>query len=422
MHSRHDTHDVKPGSLRRWIKQFATGIAASALSITTSLALSPSTVYADDYEQANQWILDQINAEEAWEKSKGEDITIAILDSGIMEHPYFDDKDVKDGEDFLTDSGSAYSPASSHGTQVSAAALNVAPEATILPVVVHSEGDTGLNVGNWRAVAEGIRWAVDQGADILNFSFFISSASDDEEELVRDALQYAMNNDVAVVAGAGNDPENQVYLPAAFEGVITVSGSNSENTLWESSTTGPEVTVAAPGDEQRCPIGHADAESDSDWYNEGNEPEDEWESCRGTSLASPAAAGSLALIMGSDSEIDANNAINRLIHTASNGIDGHDNELGYGIIDANAAINANNLNTVDQNPLGEPGASNNSDDDSDTAPGDESVTDEPAIDNASDSEDSNTLAILLIAAASLIVIAAIITWLILRNRAKPKQM
>ncbi|WP_025272300.1 S8 family peptidase [Haloglycomyces albus] len=414
-------------SLWSQIQRFVVGLMASALAVITTITFSPATAMAENHELANQWILDQINAEQAWEHSKGEGITVAVLDSGIMPHPYFDDKDIRDGKDLFTDEEQASNAAAFHGTQVATAALHVAPEITVLPVAVHSESDIGPNFGAWPLVAEGIRWAVDEGADIINFSFGIPGQNGKNEDLMRKALQYAMDNNVIVVGGSGNDPDGPVLFPAAYEGVVTVTGSNPNNELWVSASTGPETTVAAPADEQRCPVGqHVDSgvegESEDDWYNEGNVAEDKWEDCRGTSLASPAVAGALALILASNSDVDANNAINRLIHTSSNGYNGHDNELGYGIIDANDAIEADNLDTVDQNPLGYPlggpGTSYSSDDESDTNTGDGGASDNSADENASNNEESNTLAFLLIAAASLILIAASITWLMLRNRAE----
>ncbi|MFC4334618.1 S8 family serine peptidase [Salininema proteolyticum] len=413
---------------RKWGAAFAT-TAATAL---VGVGLTPGIAIADDHTtmaEDNQWVLDQINAEKAWSSSKGEGVTVAVLDDGFLDHPLLNESNLLEGHDLVVPGNpdGAYNPIAEHGTKVIGSTLMVAPEATILPITIFgdvSPDPSGerfeLDPGEKQRIEDGIRYAVDQGADIITTSFGSHDTSMDTDELLA-AYQYAIDNNVVVVSAAGNSAGEPVGAPARYPGTVAVTGTEKDGSVRSSLTTGPEVTVAAPGGEQQCVRG--DNRPEFDWQeNEGPF----YESCSGTSISTAIVSGAMALVLGANPDLDANNAINRLINTASNGPEGKNDETGYGIIDIDKAVNSGDLDTVEENPLGYPlgeaGLSETSpanEDSEEDQKSSESTEDSAADESDASEEDSNMLLYLLIGAAALIVIVAIVVWLILKNRNKP---
>ena len=166
--------------------------------------LAPAPAYADSVRD-QQWSLDLLGAEAAWEHSRGDGVTVAVLDSGAdADHPDLDGQ-VLAGRDVVSETDDA-SDVHGHGTAVAAiiaghdddsGVVGLAPEASILPVRVGGERMSETDV------AEGIRWAVDHGADVINMSL----GSPYGQESVADAVAYAIAKDVVVVAAAGNISE-----------------------------------------------------------------------------------------------------------------------------------------------------------------------------------------------------------------------
>ena len=115
-----------------------------------------------------------------------------------------------------------------------------APAATILPLKI-SQGSTGSFTD--ATVAQGIIYAADYGADIINLS--LAWCDEKPHQMVKDAIDYAIDMGVVLVAAAGNDP-GPVCFPAKHDGVIAVSGTDQEdrNDIY---AFGPEVDLVAPG-------------------------------------------------------------------------------------------------------------------------------------------------------------------------------
>jgi hypothetical protein len=136
-----------------------------------------------------------------------------------------------------------------HGTSVAGVAaadanndvggVGVCSECTILPVqVAHTNGSVP-----WSTAAEGVIWAVDQGADILNLSF----GSQNNASVLQQAIDYALSRDVIVIASAGNCGTETPVYPAALDGVIPVGGHDRDRERYSWSSYGQWADVAAPG-------------------------------------------------------------------------------------------------------------------------------------------------------------------------------
>jgi subtilisin len=187
----------------------------------------------------------------------GEDVTIAIVDTGIeLSHETLAGNIVggyaTDGAECIDLCEEPYEDDNGHGTHVAGTAaaeqndtgvVGVAPDADLLSVKVLTNAGTG----QFDEIAEGIEWAVDNGADVINLSLGAKTKSFP----VADAIEYATENDVVVVAAAGNSGpcEDCVIYPAKQSEAIAVSATTETDDLAEFSSTGPEVEIAAPGAE-----------------------------------------------------------------------------------------------------------------------------------------------------------------------------
>jgi thermitase len=209
----------------------------------------------DDPLASRQTHLTRIQANAAWERARGTGIKIAIVDSGIDDtHPDLAGKvDAKvtmlgEGTSLLDDSG--------HGTGmagIAAAATNnavgvagVAYDARLLSVKASSHGEFPAS-----AAANGIRWAADNGADIINMSFVVSvldcASSDSAIAMLREAVNYAWGRNAVLVASAGKEDSTLKHTPASCPHVISVAATDDNDVRAPFTTHGPWVTVAAPG-------------------------------------------------------------------------------------------------------------------------------------------------------------------------------
>jgi thermitase len=190
-----------------------------------------------------------IKATAAWEETEGSaDVIIGLPDTGIdFTHPDLKNKYLNTGYDLINNDFDATDDFG-HGTMVAgiiAAETNnnegvagVAWNCKILPVKVLDENGEGY----MDTVADGIRWAVDNGAKVINLSL----GGPDLSQTLRLAVQYAFNKDVLVVSAAGNDNDKVLY-PAAFESyVLAAAGTDYNDERYSLSNFGAEIDVAAP--------------------------------------------------------------------------------------------------------------------------------------------------------------------------------
>ncbi|MFJ5140218.1 type VII secretion-associated serine protease mycosin [Streptomyces sp. NPDC088707] len=318
----------------------------AAVLLTTAFAVLPATTtpaYADTI-RARQWGLQALHTTEAWQTTKGEGITVAVLDTGVDDrHPDLEGS-VLAGRDLVGFGASRGDRAwARHGTAMAGiiaghghgpdggdGVLGIAPDARILPVRVILEG-TDKSRDKARktrgtALAEGIRWAADHGADVINMSLGDDSKSAHPDAGEDAAVQYALAKGVSVVASAGNGGEkgDHISYPAAYPGVIAVTAVDRYGTHASFSTRRWYATVSAPG------VDIAIADPDRRYY-EG------W----GTSAAAAFASGAVALVRSAHPDLTPAQVKRLLIDTArSRPKGGRSDAKGYGTVDPAAAIEA----------------------------------------------------------------------------------
>lgn len=312
--------------------------------LATGLVLLPATVAYADSIRDQQWGLDALHTDEAWRTTRGAGATVAVLDTGVdAEHPDLDGN-VLPGKDLVGFGAEAGDRAwARHGTAMAGiiaghghgvgngeGVLGVAPQAKVLPVrVILEEGDPSLakarsTRGN--ALAEGIRWATDHGADVINLSLGDDSVSAHPESEEDEAIQYALGKGVAVVASAGNGGQegDRVSYPAAYPGVIAVTAVDRYGVRAPFSTRRWYATVSAPG------VDVIIADPDRRYY-EG------W----GTSAAAAFVSGAVALIKAACPGLTPAQLKKLIEDTARNApADGRDDSRGFGFVDLGAAVEA----------------------------------------------------------------------------------
>ncbi|CAL9599264.1 type VII secretion-associated serine protease mycosin [Streptomyces sp. enrichment culture] len=317
--------------------------ALGALLAATFVLLPAAPAHADGI-RVRQWGLEAMHTEEAWQTTKGAGVTVAVLDTGVeADHPDLDGnvlpgKDLvgfgaREGDRAWARHGTAMAgiiAGHGHGPGDAEGVMGIAPEARILPVrVILEDGDPSrakARSTRGNALAEGIRWAADNGADIINLSLGDDSASAHPEPGEDEAIQYALRKGVVVVASAGNGGEkgDRVSYPAAYPGVIAVTAVDRYGTRAPFSTRRWYATVSAPG------VDVIIADPDHKYY-EG------W----GTSAAAAFVSGAVALVEAAHPGLTPAQIKRLLEDTARNAPDGgRDDSRGFGFVDPAAAIEA----------------------------------------------------------------------------------
>ncbi|GAA1596977.1 S8 family peptidase [Actinoplanes couchii] len=319
--------------------QVATG-QAQAKRIAASVADRDGTVAVEvdsrihalevpadnDPYRGKQWDLKTIGIPTAWESSTGEGVVVAVIDSGVdASHPDLAGQ-VLPGYDAVADAGGGDSDVDGHGTHVAGtiAALTgngkgiagIAPDAKILPVRVLDASGEGYTSDE----VEGIVWAVDNGADIINLSLGGTEADTAEKT----AIEYARKKGVTVIAAAGNERKqgSPVSYPAAFPGVIGVAATDANDHVADYSNRGDYVDVAAPGSGIL-----------STWID------GKYATANGTSMATPHVAAVAALLKAYQPDLTPDQIEQTLEKTAVDlGTKGFDTDYGNGRIDAAAAL------------------------------------------------------------------------------------
>jgi thermitase len=257
-------------------------------------------------------------------------IKIAIIDSGILaSHPEFAGR-ILPGYDFVnndTDPHDDYG----HGTHVAGIAaaganngigmIGVCPLCSIIPVKVLDQ----YNQGEWSNVAAGILFAVDAGANVINLSLGGQSIPQPVEE----AIRYAVQHNVVVVAAVGNGRTNAPFYPAAMDEVVGVAATRNDDTRWSLSNYGSFVELSAPG--------YAVYST----YNDMNNTYKGYNYMSGTSMAAPHVAGLAGLLFSQNPALTVEALRVLMRSTAVDlGDPGRDDYFGYGRIDAFAALQA----------------------------------------------------------------------------------
>ncbi len=278
------------------------------------------------FVQGSQWHLSKIQAPTAWDTTTGSSTQpVAVIDTGVRaSHPDLVGK-VLVGYDFVANDNDA-NDENGHGTAVagtvSPASNNqvgvcgVAWSNPILPVrVLDANGS-----GNYSAIANGIIYAADLGAKVINLSLGGTSSS----RALQDAVTYAWNKQCVLVAAAGNNGSNVAFYPAACTNVVAVSATNVSDTRPTWSNFGSYVDVSAPGVDILSVFGN-----------------DQYAAWNGTSFSSPVASGVVALMAAANSTLTNVQLVDLLIKNSDDiGALGKDVYYGNGRVNANRAVTA----------------------------------------------------------------------------------
>jgi len=342
---------ARPRRTRRWRARLVLAGAAGLVSMTALTALPPGAARAaaaDSIQDKQQWVLNMLDVDGAWSVTRGAGVTVAVIDSGVNPHVSDLSGSVTTGPDYT---GVRTSPASKdwgvHGTWMASliaghghdggfdGVTGIAPQARILSIrVIPDRGDP--HYGKYerereaviqQSLADGIRYAVAHGAQVISMSIGYSAPS----ATVRAELQQAYHHGVVVIASAGNSggpsgsarpddaPES---FPADYPGVISVGAVNTSGVVAGFSSDNLSVKVAAPG--VAVPAQGRDGEY---WL------------VSGTSPACALVAGVAALIKSKYPHLAPDLVARALTTTTTDRpAGGYNSQVGFGIVDATAAL------------------------------------------------------------------------------------
>lgn len=304
----------------------------------------------DDPYYSYQWNLDQLNMPAVWDDTTGSiTITVAVIDTGIANNiSDLSGTSFTSGYDFVNDDDDPYDD-NRHGTHVAG---------TIAQTTNNGEGVAGMaygvtlmaikvlgqdGSGYVSDIVEGIRWAADNGADIINLSLGSSSYTQTEY----DACKYAYEKGVALFAAAGNENGAVGYPAAHNEYVIAVGATDYDKERAPYSNYGPSLDIVAPG-------GNVNEDGNSDGYGDGilqqtiagddDEPatgyyDTDYYFFQGTSMACPHASALAALLKSKDNTVTNAELYDTILDSAEDlGANGRDDYFGYGLLNPAAAL------------------------------------------------------------------------------------
>lgn len=384
LHSTHRT-ELAANTTSTWPTHPELQAKLQTLQAIKELQQDPNVRYAEpnylrqimlepnDALYAKQWHYPAVQLPQAWDFSQGQEVVVAVIDTGVLlAHP-----DLKNqllaGYDFISDTNmardgdgrdnnpddpgdSAILGASSwHGTHVAGlvgaqsqnktGVAGVAWQAKIMPLRVLGKGGGTVN-----DIVQAVRYAAglsnasgtlpSKRADIINISFGSSSASQAEQE----ALQEAMNLGVIVVAAAGNSNSSASFYPASYAGVISVAATDASGNRASYSNYGSRIDIAAPGGDMSQDLdGDGNPDGILSTYVDASSGvrRGSYGYMQGTSMATPQVTGILALMKALNPALDTSKARSLLQSCAlSTGSQTcrRDDELGYGQIHALLAV------------------------------------------------------------------------------------
>lgn len=293
----------------------------------------------NDPDFSQQWGLTRIKADKAWDTSTGNNsIIIAVIDTGVD----------KDHPDLIQNLISGYNTIVSstntdddngHGTHVAGIAAGVidnskgisgvSGKSKIMPLKVLNSSGSG-----WTSdITEAVIWAADHGAKVINMSLGGSSY----DQAFQDAINYAFNKGVLVVAAAGNSNTSAPSYPAAFSNVMAVSAIDQNNSRAYFSNYGSYVDITAPGVNIYSTV-----------YNNS------YTTMSGTSMACPFVAGAAAFLWSMKNSLTPSQVESILEGSAVDlGYKGKDANFGYGLVDLYQAVQS--LPSQPDNPVSSPG-------------------------------------------------------------------
>ena len=267
------------------------------------------------------WGIDKVDADLA--NGTGAGVKVCVVDTGIdKDHPDLQ-KNIVGGKNFVAKGAVVYPTKwdddNGHGTHVAGTiaavdntvgVVGVAPQASLLAAKVLNRQGSGYISD----IIAGIDYCVTSGADVVSMSL----GSNSDVQTLHNAVDNAYANGVLLVAAAGNDYGGAVSYPAAYDSVVAVSATDSNNNLASFSNVGPQVELAAPG-----------VNILSTWKDGG------YNTISGTSMATPHVSGAAALAIQANPLL-SNVEIRALLRNTADdlGAVGKDSFFGYGLVDA----------------------------------------------------------------------------------------
>ncbi|EKX65773.1 peptidase families S8 and S53 [Streptomyces ipomoeae 91-03] len=370
-------------------------VAATAILGLLLVGAGGTPAYAESVRD-QQWYLDAMKAEQMWQTSTGKGITVAVIDTGVeptvpdLKGQVLSGKDYADGEP-----GDEHTDYEGHGTGMAAliagtgaysggqGSMGLAPGANILPIrMPRAEAAANGADASRRfneAAPKAIRYAVDEGAQVVNISMGHTSGSPQLTE----AVKYAVGKGVLIFAAVGNsgDESNRPEYPAATPGVVGVGAVGKDLRKTAESQHGPQVDMAAPGEDMvaACMGGTGFCKS------------------HGTSDATAIASASAALIWSKHPTWTNNQVLRVMLNTIGAPTDGakRNDSIGYGIVRPRIALqNPGDPGPADEYPLPDLAAAASaspSPEPSTTDAADSPAKDEDAEETASETKDGNLL-------------------------------
>lgn len=295
-------------------------------SVMPSVPVQTLSTSFNDPKAKDMYHLNMVNAAKALSLAGKHEVVVAVIDTGMdLKHPELKNQ-------VLTPYNVADPMkrplADVHGTHVAgiiAAEANngiggygINPNAKILPIDVFNRGWGSSDY----IVAEGILYAVNQGAQVINMSL----GSYYPSKILEDAVNIALDAGITIVASAGNEGSSTSRYPAAFEGVISVGALNDQTKLASFSNYGPSVDIVAPGEAVYAPFFDVDKHST-------------FMELSGTSMSAPIVAGVASLLLSKHPNLTPLQVKYILQQTAKDiGTPGYNMEFGFGLVDPVAAL------------------------------------------------------------------------------------
>jgi len=291
-----------------------------------------------------QWHMTRIDADLAWGlvPNPGAGAVVAVLDSGVRQNlEDFNQTLFVPGYDFINgdndpnddnNHGSHVAGTIAQSTDNGVGVTGVAYKAAIMPVKVLDRRGSG----SYTAIADGIVFAADNGAHVINMSLGGSA----DLNVLREACEYAAARDVVIVVAAGNDATDEPSYPAAYPSCLSVSATTFGGALagysnYGSAAKGSKIDIAAPGGDSADNNG--DGYVDMVLQNTFSRKNEGYYFFQGTSMASPHVAGVAALVRGARPNLTAEQVETILLDSATEV--GHSDLFGAGLVNAFQALN-----------------------------------------------------------------------------------
>lgn len=309
--------------------------------ITAEPAFKPTAFDPNDPYYQYQWNMKAIQMPIAWNNSSGEGVIVAVIDTGIdFSAPDFANTPRLPGYDFINNDNDPTDD-QGHGTHVAGTiaqstnngvgVAGVAFNAQLLPIKALDENGQG----SYENIIKGIVYAVDQGAKVINLSL----AGRNGSQALQEAVKYAYDNGVLVVAAAGNSASDVEYPANYDEYVLSVGAISLDNSRAPYSNFGPAIDLVAPG-------GNINADLNSDGFGDGIIQQTfrsdgqgySYRFFEGTSMAAPHVAGVAALLLAVKGDATPTELEAAMTQTAF--ALGSPEEFGAGIVQAANAVQA----------------------------------------------------------------------------------